>query len=189
MGRGDQAISQDLTPPLPDPPPSPLPPPPPPPPPHLPLSLPAGQGLDTAAPTKIQQGKAGKGELLVQSVQRLLILYVSYIVASCIIYKTWRLQEWLWKYSLLWCCVLLLFTFLYLRISLSFLLTSPQPSTFAYQHEVCVLLYNSVKPIWTRCGMLAHLNTITKLKECWPKAEVCVCVMCMHVSAAVLYVS
>ncbi|XP_071314020.1 zinc finger CCHC domain-containing protein 14 isoform X2 [Trachinotus anak] len=59
-GRGDQAVSQDLTPPLPDLPLPPPPPPPPPPPSHLPLSPPAGQGLDAAAPTKTHQVKAGK---------------------------------------------------------------------------------------------------------------------------------
>ncbi|XP_074488228.1 zinc finger CCHC domain-containing protein 14 [Sebastes fasciatus] len=61
MGRRDQAVSQELTPPHPDlPPPSPKTPPPPPPPPHLPPPLPAGQGQDAAAPTKNHQGKAGK---------------------------------------------------------------------------------------------------------------------------------
>ncbi|AWP08918.1 putative zinc finger CCHC domain-containing protein 14 [Scophthalmus maximus] len=57
-GRGDRAVGRvDLTPPLQD-----LPPPPPPPP-HLPLSLPAGQGLDAAAPTNKHPGKAGKAAI------------------------------------------------------------------------------------------------------------------------------
>ncbi|XP_070686898.1 zinc finger CCHC domain-containing protein 14 [Pempheris klunzingeri] len=61
IGRRDQAVGQDLTPPQPDLPPLPHPPPPPPPPPPpLPLPVPAGQGQDTAAPTKNHQGKAGK---------------------------------------------------------------------------------------------------------------------------------
>ncbi|KAF0041522.1 hypothetical protein F2P81_007420 [Scophthalmus maximus] len=60
-GRGDRAVGRvDLTPPLQDLPP---PPPPPPPPPHLPLSLPAGQGLDAAAPTNKHPGKAGKAAI------------------------------------------------------------------------------------------------------------------------------
>ncbi|XP_030282739.1 zinc finger CCHC domain-containing protein 14 isoform X1 [Sparus aurata] len=64
MGRRDQAVSQELSPPQKDlpPPPPPLPPPPPPPPPpsHLPPPQPAGQGHDAPAPTKNFQGKAGE---------------------------------------------------------------------------------------------------------------------------------
>ncbi|XP_053174586.1 zinc finger CCHC domain-containing protein 14 [Scomber japonicus] len=68
-GRGDQAVSQDLTPPHldpplpPPPPPPPLPPPPPPPlppPSHLPPPVPAGHSHDAAAPSKSHQGKSGK---------------------------------------------------------------------------------------------------------------------------------
>lgn len=79
MGRRDQAVSQELSPPQKDlpPPPPPLPPPPPPPPPpsHLPPPQPAGQGHDAPAPTKNFQGKAGEGELLEQSLQKFLVLY------------------------------------------------------------------------------------------------------------------
>ncbi|KAK2841875.1 hypothetical protein Q5P01_012075 [Channa striata] len=61
MGRGDQAVGQELAPPHPElPPPAPSPPPLQPPPPHLPPSLPAGQGQDAAASSKNPQGKAGK---------------------------------------------------------------------------------------------------------------------------------
>lgn len=72
MGRGDQAVNQELTPPHSDIPP---PPPPPPPPPHLPPSLPAGQGQDTAVSSKNHQGKAGKGKLLEQSLNYICLLY------------------------------------------------------------------------------------------------------------------
>ncbi|XP_067356235.1 zinc finger CCHC domain-containing protein 14 isoform X1 [Channa argus] len=61
MGRGDQAVSKEVTTPHPElPPPAPSPPPPHPPPPHLPPSVPVGQAQDGAVSTKNHQGKAGK---------------------------------------------------------------------------------------------------------------------------------
>uniref|UniRef100_UPI0037E7CE78 zinc finger CCHC domain-containing protein 14 n=1 Tax=Semicossyphus pulcher TaxID=241346 RepID=UPI0037E7CE78 len=61
VGRQDQAVSQELTPPPLDLPPPPPPVPPPPPPlPYLSSPLPAGQGQDAAAPSKKLLGKAGK---------------------------------------------------------------------------------------------------------------------------------